>query len=153
DDVVLPRRAGRGVLEHHVSLVSEVLGVGEGIHGIPLVDLRHEREVVRERHLLGQKFVILKVPNLAIGLLLHGRLLQFRGCCGAAAIRSRGAIGRSTRGGNSSYVWPSSVRPAAFLFLPPHCLKKKGTPCSRHRSRMDRTQACSIGLAPGPLSP
>ena len=30
--------------------------------------------------------------------------------------------------GTSSYVWPSSNRPALTLRTPPHCLKKKGTP-------------------------
>lgn len=34
--------------------------------------------------------------------------------------------------GNSSHVRPSRRRPARFLFTPPHCLKKKDTPESRH---------------------
>lgn len=34
--------------------------------------------------------------------------------------------------GISSQIRPSSVRPALFLFEPPHCLKKKATPASKH---------------------
>jgi hypothetical protein len=28
--------------------------------------------------------------------------------------------------GISFHIWPSRRRPAFFLFVPPHCLKKKG---------------------------
>ena len=31
-----------------------------------------------------------------------------------------------------SHARPSSSRPAAFLRVPPHCLKKKGTPAATH---------------------
>lgn len=34
--------------------------------------------------------------------------------------------------GISSYIRPLSSLPAAFLFRPPHCLKKNLTPCSTH---------------------
>ena len=51
------------------------------------------------------------------------------------------------RGGIWFHVRPSSTRPAFFLFLPPHCLKKNGTlahgtglagryPCGIHRPRV-----------------
>ena len=57
------------------------------------------------------------------------------------------------RTGNSSQSRPSSVRPAGFLLTPPHCLKKKHTPASRHWSRISVTQSSSIGREPGPDSP
>lgn len=42
----------------------------------------------------------------------------------------------STRSfGISLHVRPSNNRPAAFLRVPPHCLKKKGTPSSMQASR------------------
>ena len=34
--------------------------------------------------------------------------------------------------GISSYVLPCSSRPVRSFRLPPHCLKKKGTPAARH---------------------
>jgi len=43
--------------------------------------------------------------------------------------------------GISSCRAPSSSRPCAFGVRPPHCLKKKATPASRHWSRIDRTQS------------
>ena len=55
--------------------------------------------------------------------------------------------------GISSQVRPSRRRPVLFLFIPPHCLKKNGTPRSRHWLRMSNTQVLSIGRAPGPDSP
>src|SRR5208283_4343781 len=55
--------------------------------------------------------------------------------------------------GISSHVLPSSSRPAFFFLVPPHCLKKKGRPASRHWSRISNTQAGSMGRAPGPDSP
>ena len=55
--------------------------------------------------------------------------------------------------GISSQIRPSSTRPAFFLFVPPHCLKKKATPARRHWSRMSVTHAGSMGRAPGPDSP
>jgi hypothetical protein len=57
------------------------------------------------------------------------------------------------REGISSYVLPFSVRPFDFFILPPHCLKKKGTPAALHCLRIDCTHSSRIGLAPGPLSP
>lgn len=45
------------------------------------------------------------------------------------------------------------MRPAFFLFAPPHCLKKKGTLALRHWFRRSTTQVGSIGRAPGPDSP
>jgi len=47
--------------------------------------------------------------------------------------------------GYSLQVLPSSIRPAAFLFLPPHCLKKNGALASLHWSRISMTQPGSIG--------
>ena len=49
---------------------------------------------------------------------------------------------------------PSSSRPAFFLFVPPHCLKKNGTP-ARAALVADRRRPTprSIGRAPGPDSP
>ena len=55
--------------------------------------------------------------------------------------------------GNSFHSRPSSSRPPAFGWGPPHCLKKKATPCSPHWSRISRTQSGCIGRARGPLSP
>ena len=55
--------------------------------------------------------------------------------------------------GKSSHVLSSSTLPASFLFVPPHCLKKKRTPALSHWSRMLRTHSTSIFLAPGPDSP
>jgi len=52
-----------------------------------------------------------------------------------------------------SQVRPSKSLPVLFLFLPPHCLKKNGTPLSRHCSRISRTHSGSIGRADGPDSP
>lgn len=46
--------------------------------------------------------------------------------------------------GNSLYVRPLSVRPVACLRTPPHCLKKNGTPCSRHWRSMPTTQSVRI---------
>src|SRR5438128_109701 len=45
-----------------------------------------------------------------------------------------GSLGGFTvsNGGMSSYVRPSSSRPAFFFWNPPHCLKKKGTRWSTH---------------------
>ena len=39
------------------------------------------------------------------------------------------------------HVRPSSIRPAFFLFVPPHCLKKNATPVSMHCLRTSRTQS------------
>jgi hypothetical protein len=55
--------------------------------------------------------------------------------------------------GSSSYVRPFRSRPAAFLFVPPHCLKKNLARCSRHCRRRLWTHSAFIGLAPLPLSP
>ena len=57
------------------------------------------------------------------------------------------------RAGISSHVRPSSSRPAFFLFVPPHCLKKNGTSACAHCSRRSVTQARSIGRDRGPDSP
>lgn len=64
-------------------------------------------------------------------------LYLIRGLCAARdlAIESErwGLLG--TGGpwkGTSSHGRPSSSRPAFFLFVPPHCLKKKGTRAFRH---------------------
>ena len=40
--------------------------------------------------------------------------------------------GHSGTKGIASQVRPSSSRPACFFRTPPHCLKKKATPCSSH---------------------
>ena len=64
-----------------------------------------------------------------------------------------GSTARSTRLGKPSQVLPGRILPAVFLRTPPHCLKKNGTPSALHCSRIERTQASFIGLAPGPLSP
>src|SRR5579859_6160203 len=48
--------------------------------------------------------------------------------------------------GISSQVRPSSVLPARFLFVPPHCLKKNGTPAPRHCSRDIREQCRGAGV-------
>ena len=55
--------------------------------------------------------------------------------------------------GISSHIRPSSLRPDLFLFVPPHCLKKKATPASKHWSLISVTHSFFIGLAPGPDSP
>lgn len=53
-----------------------------------------------------------------------------------APFKQAGSIGYDTIcpivSGISSHVRPSSRRPVFFLFTPPHCLKKNGTPASRH---------------------
>ena len=59
----------------------------------------------------------------------------------------------ASKTGISFHSRPSSSRPARFFCVPPHCLKKKGTPRSAHWRLMDRTHPGSIGLHPGPLSP
>src|SRR5216684_898811 len=62
---------------------------------------------------------------------------------------------RSTTGSGGiwSQVRPSSRRPACFLSLPPHCLKKKGTSARRHWSRRSIAHVGSIGCAFEPDSP
>ena len=55
--------------------------------------------------------------------------------------------------GISSHVRPSKSRPAFFLLVPPHCLKKNATPASRHCSLSSVTHSGFMGLAPGPDSP
>src|SRR3954451_14738330 len=64
--------------------------------------------------------------------------------------RLTGTVGVS---GIVSYVRPSRRRPAFFLFLPPHCLKKNATPAQTHWSRMSVTHAGAIGRARWPDSP
>ena len=51
------------------------------------------------------------------------------------------------------HVRPSSTLPDFFLFVPPHCLKKKGTPAFLHWSLISITHSGLICLAPGPDSP
>jgi three-Cys-motif partner protein len=58
-----------------------------------------------------------------------------------------------TVAGNSSQVRSLIMRPARFLFRPPHCLKKKAVPASRHATWISCTHRGSIGRARGPLSP
>src|SRR5436190_19142019 len=55
--------------------------------------------------------------------------------------------------GYSSYTLPLRIRPAFFFWGPPHCLKKNGTPFSRHWRRIALTHDCRKGRAPKPLSP
>ena len=55
--------------------------------------------------------------------------------------------------GYSSHNRPLSSRPDFFLRFPPHCLKKKATPCSVHASRNRSTQLCCTCRARGPDSP
>ena len=50
-------------------------------------------------------------------------------------------------------ILPSNNRPAAFLFLPPHCLKKKATLARRQASRIEVAHSAFIGRAFGPDSP
>src|SRR5690606_11190888 len=57
------------------------------------------------------------------------------------------------RCGQSFHSRSSSSRPPAFGRKPPHCLKKKGTLCSRQASRISRAQSMCITRAFGPLSP
>ncbi len=61
--------------------------------------------------------------------------------------------GRFAVSGISSQVRPSRIRPARFFRTPPHCLKKKGIPASRHCACTLRTHPGRIGRAPKPLSP
>lgn len=67
------------------------------------------------------------------------RRLKLKGLAGQAATAKPDA-------GMSSHVRPSSSRPPAFGVRPPHCLKKKATPRSPHRSRRSRTHSIRIGL-------
>ena len=55
--------------------------------------------------------------------------------------------------GNWLHSLPSSSRPADFGVLPPHCLKKNGTPAPTHWSLTSRTQSGSMGRWRVPLSP
>ena len=55
--------------------------------------------------------------------------------------------------GKPLYSSPSSSLPPDFDRSPPHCLKKKGTPVTRHWSLTSLAHLGSIGRAFGPLSP
>jgi hypothetical protein len=55
--------------------------------------------------------------------------------------------------GISSQVLESNRRPARDLCVPPHCLRKKGTPARWHWRRISRTHEAFISRAPGPDSP
>jgi hypothetical protein len=55
--------------------------------------------------------------------------------------------------GISSNVWSLNIRPVAFLFAPPHCLKKNAVPAARHKASISSTHSRSIGRERGPLSP
>jgi hypothetical protein len=75
-------------------------------------------------------------------------------CFGVRSDESRCASGSGRCStGVSFQVRVSRTRPARDLNTPPHCLKKKGTRARAQRSRISRTQAESIGRAPGPDSP
>src|SRR5262245_10916729 len=59
----------------------------------------------------------------------------FTQCCQAVFTFAKSSLrldSNFTLTGISSQVFPSRMRPARFLFTPPHCLKKKGTFAAWH---------------------
>src|SRR5690606_2676560 len=55
--------------------------------------------------------------------------------------------------GISKFFFPSSRLPVFFLFVPPHCLKKKATSIFSHCCFISKTHSFFMGLGFLPLSP
>src|SRR5579875_2569423 len=103
------------------------------------IDLMHRQERAEQR---GQR-LFSAIPGK--------RLYMLRGHAGTSLAGSGRVPGRS--GGISCQIRPSSRRPPLLWYRPPHCLKKNGTPASKHCWRSSRAQSGFTGRASIPLSP
>src|SRR3990172_6544026 len=110
-------------LDPHVRSSEIDNGVLRRAPRLAVEELRHGRHGVELEALVG---VELELHHILASARSHYRT------CPAIARAARIAARPTVTRGISSHTSPSRTRPACFLFLPPHCLKKKGTFALRH---------------------